>query len=63
MKDQAIDLAWYITFMSFFHAFLMASLNVKDNYDDTTLTLHITKWDFQIAVDKVIQFAAFCAFR
>jgi hypothetical protein len=41
----------------------MASLNVKDNYSDTTLTLRITKCDFQIAVDKVIQFAAFCAFR
>jgi len=40
----------------------MVSLNVQGIYNVTILTLPITKCYFQFAVDKVIQFAAFCAF-
>jgi hypothetical protein len=63
MKDQAIDLVQYIDFMSVLHVCLMVSLNVQGICNVTVLILPNTKCDFQFAVDKVIQFAAFCAFR
>jgi hypothetical protein len=63
MKDQAIDLVQYIAFMSVRQVCLMVSLNVQGIYNVTILTLPNTKCDFQFAVDKVIEFAAFYAFR
>lgn len=63
MKDQAIDLVQYVAFMSVLQVCLMVSLNVQGIYNVTILTLPNTKCDFQFAVAKVIQFAAFCAFR
>jgi hypothetical protein len=63
MKDQAIDLVQYISFMSVLQVCVMVSFNVQGVCNVTILTLPNTKCDIQFALDKVIQFAAFCAFR
>jgi hypothetical protein len=49
--------------MSVLQVCLMVSVNVQSIYNVTVLNLPNTKCDFQFALDKVIQFAAFCAFR
>jgi len=63
MKNQAIDLVQYISFMSVLQVCLIVSFNVQGICNVTILTLPNTKCDFQFAIDKVIQFAAFCAFQ